>query len=62
MCLNHSPHGLSGCCSAPLEGILSLALLHEDRPHVFFSSIPLSLGASSEALFRLVTAVFISQY
>jgi hypothetical protein len=32
--LNHVP----GCWSAPLEGILSLALLHEDKPRVF--SVP----------------------
>ncbi|KAG7342247.1 MATE efflux family protein [Nitzschia inconspicua] len=52
----------AGCCSSPLEEMLSLAMLDEDKRRVLISSIPLTLGASSEALFRLITTAFISQY
>jgi len=52
----------AGCCSAPLEGLLMLAALDDDKRRVVFNSIPLTLGACSEALFRLVTTAFISQY
>ena len=40
------------CCSSPFEGLLALTL----------KSIPLTLGASSQALFRLITIAFISNY
>jgi hypothetical protein len=42
--LNHVPESFVSR-PAPLEGILSLALLHKDKPRVFVSSIPLTLGA-----------------
>eukprot|EP00536_Pseudo-nitzschia_multiseries_P001150 jgi/Psemu1/282821/fgenesh1_pg.14_\ len=50
-----------GCCSSPLEGLLSLIAPDIDRLDVFKDSIPLTLGACSEALFRLITIAFISQ-
>jgi Na+-driven multidrug efflux pump len=52
----------AGYCSALVENILSLAILDQDKRRLLVSSIPLTLGASSEAVFRLVTTVFISQY
>lgn len=60
---NSSGFGIrAGCCTSPLERILSLARLDEDKRRVLLSSIPLTLGASSEAIFRLMTTAFISQY
>jgi len=50
------------CISSPLEGLLTLVVPDTDKLIVFQSSIPLALGASSEALFRLVTIAFISRY
>ncbi|KAL3907479.1 MAG: hypothetical protein SGILL_008858, partial [Bacillariaceae sp.] len=52
----------AGCFTAPIECILSLAAPNQDKRRVLCSSIPLTLGASSEALFRLITTAFISQY
>jgi len=51
-----------GCCSSPLEGLLLLAVPDVEKWNVLQASIPLALGASSEALFRLITVAFISQY
>lgn len=60
---NNSGFGVrAACCTYPLEGLLSLAVLNEDKRRVLLSSIPLTLGASSGALFRLATTAFISQY
>jgi MATE family multidrug resistance protein len=52
----------AGCCTVPVECILSLAAPSQDKRRVLISSIPLALGASSEALFRLITTAFISRY
>lgn len=51
----------AGCCSDPLDGLVSLTAPDYDKWNVLKASIPLTLGASSEALFRLVTVAFISQ-
>jgi hypothetical protein len=50
-----------GCCSAPLEGLLALAVPDQNKKNILRASIPLALGASSEALFRLITIAFISR-
>ena len=51
-----------GCCSAPLEGLLALAVPDQNKKIILRASIPLALGASSEALFRLITIAFISRF
>jgi hypothetical protein len=51
-----------GCFSSMLEGLLELAAPGEEKRRVVRSSFPLSIGAMSESLFRLITACFISQY
>lgn len=51
-----------GWCSGFLEALLALAAPGEEMKRVVHSSIPLSLGAMSEALVRLVLAGFISRY
>jgi hypothetical protein len=51
-----------GCVSSLLEGLLQLATPGEEITRVAISSIPFSIGAMSESLFRLITAAFISQY
>lgn len=50
-----------GCCLSPIEGFLSLFVPDVEKWNVLQASIPLTLGASSEAFFRLVTIAFISQ-
>lgn len=50
-----------GCCSTPIESLLLLAVPDIDKWNVLQASIPLTLGASSEALFKLITIAFISQ-
>jgi hypothetical protein len=52
----------AGRLSGPIEALLSLAAPDDEKLRVLQTSIPLALGASSEALLRLVTAAFISQY
>jgi len=49
------------CCSSPLESLFLLAAPDVEKWNVLQASIPLAFGASSEALFRLVTIAFISQ-
>jgi hypothetical protein len=51
-----------GCLSPIVEGLLELAAPDEETIRVVRTSFPLSIGAMSEALFRLITASFISQY
>lgn len=51
-----------GCCPRPLEGLLTSIVPDTEKSNVLGASIPLALGASSEALFRLVTIAFISRY
>ena len=51
-----------GCVSSILNGLLEIATPGDEIKRVASSSIPLSIGAMSEALFRLITAAFISQY
>jgi hypothetical protein len=51
-----------GCLSPIVEGLLELAAPDEETIRVIRTSFPLSIGATSEALFRLITASFISQY
>ena len=50
------------CCSSPFEGLLALTLNDEEKWKIIQDSIPLTLGASSQALFRLITIAFISNY
>jgi len=50
------------CCLSSLESLLLLTVPDVEKRNVLRASIPLTLGASSEALFRLVTIAFISQY
>jgi hypothetical protein len=50
-----------GCCLSPIEAFLSLFVPDVEKWNVLQASIPLTLGASSEALFRLVTIAFIAQ-
>jgi len=52
----------AGCCSSPIEGLLALVVPDQEKWKIFQASIPLALGASSEALFRLITIAFISQF
>jgi Na+-driven multidrug efflux pump len=51
-----------GCCSGFFESLLILAAPGEEMRRVVKSSIPLALGAASEAIFRLMTAGFVSRY
>ena len=51
-----------GCCSAPIDGLLLLAVPDRQKWRMFLASIPLTMGACSESLSRLVTLAFISQY
>lgn len=51
-----------GCISPLVEGLLELAAPDEETIRVVRTSFPLSVGAMSAALFRLITAGFISQY
>ena len=51
-----------GCCSGLMGSLLMLAAPGEEMRRVVYTSIPLAIGAMSEAVVRLVTAVFISQY
>jgi len=55
-------HGEQGCCPSPLDGLLMLAVPDTEKLNVLQASIPLALGASSEALFRLISIAFISRY
>mmetsp|Transcript_28198 Transcript_28198/g.68586 ORF Transcript_28198/g.68586 Transcript_28198/m.68586 type:complete len:1125 (-) Transcript_28198:3331-6705(-) len=60
---NYQGFGVQAAClTTPVETLLRLAILDDDKWRVVRTSIPLSIGASSEALFRLISAVFISQY
>ena len=49
------------CCGI-FESLLVLAAPGEERTRVVQSSLPLALGAMSEAVYRLVTAAFVSRY
>jgi MATE family multidrug resistance protein len=51
-----------GCCSGFLESLLVLAMPGEEMRRVVFTTVPLAIGAMSEAVVQLVTAVFISHY
>ena len=51
-----------GCLSPIVAALLELGAPDEETIRVVRTSIPLSVGAMSEALFRLITASFISQY
>lgn len=51
-----------GCFSTFVESMLDLAAPGEEMRRAVQSAIPLSMGAVSEALYRVITAVFISQY
>jgi hypothetical protein len=51
-----------GCVSSFIERLLDLAAPGEEMRRVVLSSFPLAVGAMSEALSRLITATFISQY
>lgn len=51
-----------GCCSGLLGSLLVLASPGEEMRRVVYNSIPLAVGAMSEAVVRLVTAIFISHY
>lgn len=51
-----------GCCSGFFESLLVLAAPGEEMRRVVQSSIPLALGAASEAVFRLTTAGFVSRF
>ncbi len=55
------PAAERNCCSAPIDGLLLLAAPDLQKWKVFTASIPLTVGASSESLFRLVTLAFISR-
>ena len=50
------------CCSSRIDGLLLSAVPDVEKWNIFQTSIPLTLGASSESLFRLITVAFISQY
>ena len=52
----------AGCCTGILERLLALSVPDEDKRRVLYTSLPLTLGAISESLFRLITTAFISQY
>lgn len=49
------------CCGI-FESLLVLAAPGEERTRVVQSSLPLAIGAMSEAVYRLVTAGFVSRY
>jgi hypothetical protein len=51
-----------GCFSSPVETLLTLAEPETEIRRVIRLAAPLTLGAVSEPLFRLITAVFISNY
>ena len=51
-----------GCLSSSVESLLTLAEPETEIIRVWRLSIPLTLGAISEPLFRLVTMAFISNY
>jgi hypothetical protein len=51
-----------GCLSSPVEALLTLAEPETEIRRVIRLAAPLTLGAVSEPLFRLITAVFISNY
>lgn len=57
-----SIHVKCGCCTGFMESLIVLATPGEEMKRVVQSSVPLALGAMSEALVRLIIAVFISQY
>jgi hypothetical protein len=60
---NYQGFGVQAAClTAPIETLLRLAVPDDDKWHVVRTSILLSIGASSESLFRLISAAFISQY
>jgi multidrug resistance protein, MATE family len=50
------------CCSGFLESLLILAAPGEEVRRMVYNAVPLSIGAMSEAVVRLVTAGFISHY
>ena len=51
-----------GCCSTQIDGLLMLAVPDIQKWNLLKTSIPLTLGASSEALFRLIIIAFISHH
>lgn len=51
-----------GCCATQIDGFLMLAVPDIQKWNLFKTSIPLTMGASSESLFRLVIIAFISQF